>query len=100
MLRRPPGAGVSLHGGPFPHGGSGDVRAGSYTGDLDECRWALVVGHLCEGLHEGDLRGGLLYWGTRKMRFLRDMQNALWADLAPHRGSVGQSGGGIVCWDF
>ena len=21
--------------------------------------------------------GGLLYWGTRKMRFLRDMQNAL-----------------------
>ena len=22
-------------------------------------------------------RGGLLYWGTRKMRFLREMQNAL-----------------------
>jgi hypothetical protein len=21
--------------------------------------------------------GGFLYWGTRKMRFLRDMQNAL-----------------------
>jgi len=32
---------------------------------------------LCEGYHEGDLEGGLLYWGTRKMRFLRDMQNAL-----------------------
>jgi hypothetical protein len=32
---------------------------------------------LCEGFHEGDLEGGLLYWGTRKMRFLRDMQNAL-----------------------
>jgi len=32
---------------------------------------------LCEGFHEVDLEGGLLYWGTRKMRFLRDMQNAL-----------------------
>jgi hypothetical protein len=28
---------------------------------------------LCEGFNEG----GLLYWETRKMRFLRDMQNAL-----------------------
>jgi hypothetical protein len=32
---------------------------------------------LCEGFHQGDLEGGLLYWGTRKMRFLREMQNAL-----------------------
>ena len=32
---------------------------------------------LSEGFHEGDLGGGHLYWGTRKMRFLRDMQNAL-----------------------
>jgi hypothetical protein len=32
---------------------------------------------LCKGFHEGDLEGELLYWGTRKMRFLRDMQNAL-----------------------
>jgi len=32
---------------------------------------------LCKGYHEGDLVGGLLYWGTQKMRFLRDMQNAL-----------------------
>jgi len=32
---------------------------------------------LCEGFHEGDLGRGLLYWGTQKMRFLRDMQNAL-----------------------
>jgi hypothetical protein len=29
---------------------------------------------LCERFHEGNLEGGLLYWGTRKMRFLRDMQ--------------------------
>jgi hypothetical protein len=26
---------------------------------------------------QADLEGGLLYWGTQKMRFLRDMQNAL-----------------------
>jgi len=32
---------------------------------------------LCEGFHEGDLEGGLLYWGTRNMRFLRDRKNAL-----------------------
>jgi len=32
---------------------------------------------LCEGFHEGDRWGGLLYWGNPKMRFLRDMQNAL-----------------------
>jgi hypothetical protein len=32
---------------------------------------------LCEEFHEGNLEGGPLYWGTRKMRFLRDMQNAL-----------------------
>jgi hypothetical protein len=32
---------------------------------------------LCEGFHEGDLEGELLYWETRTVRFLRDMQNAL-----------------------
>jgi hypothetical protein len=32
---------------------------------------------LCEGFHEGGVEGVLLYWETRKMRFLRDMQNAL-----------------------
>jgi len=32
---------------------------------------------LCEGFHQRDLEGELLYWGNRKMRFLRDMQNAL-----------------------
>jgi len=32
---------------------------------------------LCEGFHEGDLDGGLHYWGIRKMRFFRDMQNDL-----------------------
>jgi len=32
---------------------------------------------LCKEFHEGDLEDGLLYWGTRKMRCLRNMQNAL-----------------------
>jgi hypothetical protein len=32
---------------------------------------------LCVGFHEGDLEGELLYWRTCKIRFLRDMQNAL-----------------------
>jgi len=31
---------------------------------------------LCKGFPEGDLLGGLLYWGTQKMMFLKDMQNA------------------------
>jgi len=29
---------------------------------------------LCEGFYEGDHGGGLLYWGTLNMRFLRDMK--------------------------
>ena len=32
---------------------------------------------LCDGYHDLDFEGGLLDWGTRKMRCLRDMQNAL-----------------------
>ena len=31
-----------------------------------------MVGHLCEGFHQEDLESGLLYWGTRKIRFLRE----------------------------
>ena len=38
----------------------------------NEWRSALVVRRLCQGFCDGDL-----YWGTRKMRFLRGMQNAL-----------------------
>jgi hypothetical protein len=54
-------------------------RASRIQGTLtDEWRRALVVGaSLCEGFHEGDFERGLLYWGPRNMRFLRDMQNAL-----------------------
>ena len=32
---------------------------------------------ICEGFHEGYFEGGLLCQGTRKMRFLRGMQNVL-----------------------
>jgi hypothetical protein len=32
---------------------------------------------LCGSSVKGNLEGGLLYRGTRKMRFLRGMQNAL-----------------------
>ena len=36
MLRKSPGARISLHGGPFPHGGgSWHGRGGLYTGDFD-----------------------------------------------------------------
>ena len=55
---------------------------------------------LCEGFHEGDLEGGLLYWRTQKMRFLRDMQNALEMGLPIHRGPVGEPGGGLFAETF
>jgi len=32
---------------------------------------------LCVGFDEEDLEGGFICWGTRKMWFLRYMQNAL-----------------------
>jgi hypothetical protein len=59
-----------------------------------------VVGHLSEEFHEEGLGGGLLYWGTRKMRFLREMQNALYARLPLHRGPVGETGGGSFAGNF
>jgi len=32
---------------------------------------------LCEGFNEWGFEMGPLYWGTGKMRFLRNMQNAM-----------------------
>jgi hypothetical protein len=55
---------------------------------------------LCEGFHERDLVGGLLYWGTRKMRFLRDTRNTLQTGLPLHRGPVGEPGGGSFAGTF
>ena len=54
-------------------------RGDSFTGDFDRCmkEGSSVGASLCEGFHEGDLEEWLLYWGTRKMRFLSDTQNAL-----------------------
>jgi len=41
-------------------------------------------------------QGGLLYWGTRKMGFLRDMQNGLQVNLPLYRGPFGEPGGGCL----
>jgi hypothetical protein len=50
-----------------------------------------VVGHLsARDSMKGTMGGGLLYWGTRKMRFLRDLQDF----LSVHGGPVGEPGGG------
>jgi hypothetical protein len=38
---------------------------------------SIVGASLCEVFREGNLERGLLYWGTRKMRFMREIQNAL-----------------------
>jgi hypothetical protein len=51
----------------------------SYTGDFYRRMKEGCSGgaYLCDGFREADLEVGLLYWGNRKMRFLRDIQNAL-----------------------
>jgi hypothetical protein len=55
---------------------------------------------LCKGFHYGDLEGGFCYWGTRKMRLLRDTQMPCkWASLF-----IGdlfeESGGGSLAGTF
>jgi hypothetical protein len=53
-----------------------------------------------QGIPLRDLEGGLIYWGTQKMWFLKEMQNALWADLSLHRGPVGEPGWGTFVRTF
>jgi len=53
---------------------------------------------LCKGLHKGTR--GLLHGGTRKMRFSRDTQSALWAGLLFSRGPVGVPVGGSFAENF
>ena len=80
ILRKSPDTDISLHGGPVSSEGNLVFGGGgSYTGDFDRLMKEGSSGgaSLCEGFHQGGLEGGLLYWGTRKMRFLREMQNAL-----------------------
>jgi hypothetical protein len=67
-------------GAPFHPRGTWYVEeGGSYTGGFD--RWmkegSSGGASLCEGFHQGYLEGASFYWGTRKMRFLRETQNAL-----------------------
>jgi len=42
------------------------MEGGSYTGDFDRRKKQGPSGGapLCEGFHEGDLEGGLVYWGN------------------------------------
>jgi hypothetical protein len=79
MLRKSLDTGISLHGVPFPSEGNLVCFGGSHIPGtlIVERRRALVLGHLCEGFHEWDLGGGLLYCRTRTMRFLKDTQNVL-----------------------
>ena len=44
------------------------------------CGWGTS---LCEVFHEGGFEGGLLYLGTRNMRFLRDIEMPCkWASVS------------------
>jgi hypothetical protein len=69
-LRKAPDTGISLHRGSFMSkenlkSGGGARVPGTLN---DERRRALGTGHLyLRGLHEGDLDGVLLYWGSRKI---------------------------------
>jgi hypothetical protein len=71
--------GISLHGVPLPWGEPGICVGGSYTRDFDGRMKEGSGGgaSLCEEFHVGDLGGWLIYWRARKMRFLRNMHNAL-----------------------
>jgi hypothetical protein len=79
MLRKSLDMGISHYGGPFPVEGNPvceGFRAPATL--LDGWRRVLVVGHFpVRDSMKGTLGRGFLYWGTRKMRFLRDLQDSL-----------------------
>jgi hypothetical protein len=59
------------------------------------------MGHLSpKRLRGGGLGEGFRYWETRKMRFLRDTQNALYAGLPLYRGPFWGTWRGSVFQDF
>ena len=52
----------------------GNLEDGLSTGDFESWMkglWGWGIA-LSRGSVEGGPRGGILYWGSRKMRFLRD----------------------------
>jgi len=53
---------------PFQPRGTWNQEGGSYTGDFKRRMKESSSGgaSLCEGFHEGDLEGGLLYWGPER----------------------------------
>ena len=56
---------------------------------------------LCEGFYIGDFGGGLIYWGTRKMRFFeRYAKCPVNGPLPLHRGPVGEPGGASFAGTF
>jgi hypothetical protein len=71
--------GVSLYGGPFLVEGNPVCEEARTPGTLlDGWRRALVVEHLpVWHSMKGTLGGGLLNWGTPKIKFLRDLQDSL-----------------------
>jgi len=81
MLGKSPDTGISLHGGPFPSEGNLVCGGGAdILGNLiDKWRRPLVVGQLsARDSIEGTLRERPFIGEPKKMRFLRDMQNALY----------------------
>ena len=65
--------------GPLSIRGDPGIGGGAQAGDFDRRlkEGSSSGASLCEGVHEGDHEGGFIYWGTRKMRFLRYVKNAL-----------------------
>jgi len=64
MLKRASGTRISI-GAPLQLRRTWNLEVGSYTGDFERYmeEGSSNGASLSEGLHEGDLAGGLLYWG-------------------------------------
>jgi hypothetical protein len=54
---------------------------------------------LCEGFHQGAIEEEVLYWGTQKMRFLRDAKYPVNGPPSPQVPCWG-TWRGYICWDF
>ena len=68
MVRNAPDTGISMHRGPFTFKGTWNQEGARIPGNSNDEWRALGTGHLSpRGLHEGDLEGGLLYCGPRKI---------------------------------
>jgi len=83
--------GISI-GAPLQLGKTWNLEEGSYTGDFERCmEGSSNRASISEGLHEGDLEGGLLYWGPQKMS-----SKALEMGGCFHSGPAFGEHGGVV----